>query len=116
MGDDSQGMGVASVENNHKLSRQRRDNDPSEELFKVLSARITAAVKAHRTDDWCRFFDELCALVCRVVARSSLNTSEKYQLTRRLLDRIGELEKSWPRSTSIGDRSTVRQEDARAEP
>jgi hypothetical protein len=116
MDNDSQGMGVTNVETSQKHSGRRRHDDPSEELFRVLSARITAAVKSHKTDDWCRFFDELCALVCRVVARSNLNTSEKYQLTRRLLDRIGELEKSPPRSTSGGERSNTRHENAGAEP
>ena len=116
MGEDSQGMGVAKVETSHKVSRNGVHSDRSEELFRVLSARITAAVTSHRTDDWCRFFDELCALACRVVARSSLDTSEKYRLTRRLLDRIGEMEKSGPKRTSTGDRSDARQTDAWVDP
>jgi len=115
MGDDSQGMDITNVETSDKLSRHRVHNDASEELFRVLSARITAAVKSHRTDDWCRFYDELCALACRVVARSSLNTSEKYRLTRRLLDCIGEMEKSWPRRTSSGDQSDARHENVRVD-
>ena len=74
-----------------------KEPDPLDELCQSLFARITETVISHQTEDWVRYYDKLCAVVCRVVSQSDLNNAAKAVLTRRLIDHIVELEKWWPR-------------------
>jgi hypothetical protein len=72
-------------------------SDPTDQLCRALFARITETVISHETDDWSAYYDELGALVCRVIAQSSLSAEAKAVLTRRLIEHVLELEKWWPR-------------------
>ena len=72
-------------------------DDSLDEISQVLFARITEAVINHKTNDWPRYYDKLCAVVCRVVARSALSSDAKSLLTRRLIVHVVEIEKWWPR-------------------
>jgi hypothetical protein len=74
-----------------------KESDPIDELRRTLFARITETVISHETKDWPGYYDKLCALVCRVVAQSSLGAEPKAVLTRRLIEHVAELEKWWPR-------------------
>ena len=102
MGDTSQGFDhfpVAQLdpEISHSLSKDRLTDEPVEELGHSLFARITRTVVNHETDDWPGDYDRLYALICRVVAHSKLSDDAKPLLTRRLIERLGELEKRWPK-------------------
>ena len=72
-------------------------DDSLDEISQVLFARITETVISHKTNDWPRYYDKLCAVVCRVVARSALSSEAKSLLTRRLIVHVVEIEKWWPR-------------------
>jgi hypothetical protein len=72
-------------------------DDSLDEISQVLFARITEAVLNHKTNDWPRYYDKLCAVVCRVAAQSALSSDAKSLLTRRLIVHIMEIEKWWPR-------------------
>jgi hypothetical protein len=72
-------------------------DDSLEEISQILFARITEAVISHETNDWPGYYDKLCAVVCRVVAQSTLSSDAKSMLTRRLIVHIVEVEKWWPR-------------------
>jgi hypothetical protein len=102
LGDSSQGFDFFPVaqldpEISPWLSKDRSLDEPVEELGHSLFARITRTVVNHETDDWPGDFDRLYALICRVVAQSNLSDDVKPLLTRRLIERVGELEKRWPK-------------------
>jgi hypothetical protein len=78
-------------------SSAAKASDPTEQLCRVLFARITETVISHETDDWSAYYDKLGALICRVVAQSSLSAEAKAVLTRQLIEHVIELEKWWPR-------------------
>ncbi len=70
----------------------------TDELYGALSARVTAAVIEHETDDWPKYFDGLRAVIRRVVvetAESDLSQQEKQALVQRLLDHVSSLEGWW---------------------
>jgi hypothetical protein len=85
------------LDNNITRSFVAKQSDPIDELCRVLFARITESVITHETEDWPGYYDRLCALVCRVVAQSSLSADSKAVLTRRLIQHILELEIRRPR-------------------
>jgi hypothetical protein len=102
LGGNSQGIHLfpalqLDVEINHAVSTDRPLGDPVDELCGALFARITKAVVNHETDDWPSDYDRLYALICRVIAQSSLSADAKPVLTRCLIERVAELEKKWPR-------------------
>jgi hypothetical protein len=72
--------------------------DDLDEISQVLFARITEAVIRHETNDWPRYYDKLCAVVCRVVAQSALSSDAKSLLTRRLIMHVVEIQTWWPRA------------------
>jgi hypothetical protein len=101
MDDRSQGFDFFSVaelgpEIDH--AKYRSTGEPVEELSRSLLARITRTVVSHETDDWPGDYDRLYALICKVVAQSNLNADTKALLTRRLIGRVADLEKKWPKS------------------
>jgi hypothetical protein len=68
------------------------------ELYGALSARVTAAVTAHETDDWSQYFKGLRAVIRRVItdtAESGLSEEEKQELIQRLLAHVSSLEEWW---------------------
>ena len=67
------------------------------QLGHSLFARITRTVVNHETDDWPGDYDRLYALISKVVAQSNLTADAKPLLTRRLIERVAELEKRWPK-------------------
>ena len=89
------------VEVGDVLSADSPRDDSLDEISQILFARITEAVISHETDDWPRYYDKLCAVVCRVVAQSTLSSDAKSLLTRRLVVHIVEIEQWWPRSRSM---------------
>jgi hypothetical protein len=93
------GIDVVSASRGEDFVRSfvAKEPDPLDELCQSLFARITETVISHQTEDWVRYYDKLCAVVCRVVSQSDLNNAAKAVLTRRLIDHIVELEKWWPR-------------------
>jgi hypothetical protein len=56
---------------------------------------ISRAVVNRQTSNWREYFDALRNLISKVVTNSSLSKNDKTELTRRLLERINELEKFW---------------------
>jgi hypothetical protein len=74
-----------------------KEPDPTDELCQSLFAQITEIVMGHKTEDWPGYYDKLSALICRVIARSSLSAESKAVLTRRLIQHVVELESWWPR-------------------
>ncbi len=88
---------VAGRDEDFVRSFAAKEPDPLDELCQSLFARITETVISHQAKDWARYYDKLCALVCRVVGHSELNNAAKAVLTRRLIDHIIDLEKWWPR-------------------
>ena len=56
---------------------------------------ISRAVVRRQTSNWREYFGALRTLVSKVITNSSLSENEKKELTRRLLERINELEKFW---------------------
>ena len=69
-------------------------------LYKSLSARITAEVLGRETDKWPDYFDELRALVRRVVSEadeSGLSVDERNALTQQLLEHVVSLEACLPK-------------------
>ena len=85
---------VLTTQINRSLSTDEHERGPTDDL---RSARIAETVLSHETHDWPSFYDQLSALVCRVVAQSTLSAYAKTLLTRRLIEHITELEKWWPR-------------------
>ena len=85
------------VEVRDTFSAHPSPDDSLDEISQVLFARITEAVISHKTNDWPRYYDKLCAVVCWVVARSALSSDAKSLLTRRLIVHVVEIEKWWPR-------------------
>jgi hypothetical protein len=70
-----------------------------DKLYSALSARITAAVVRHETEDWPGYFSGLRDLIRRVLAESiesDLSVDEKAALIKRLLEHVADLEKWWP--------------------
>jgi len=69
-----------------------------DELYGALSARVTAAVTEHQTDNWPAYFEGLRAVIRRVVtetAESGLLEDEKQELIQRLLAHALSLEEWW---------------------
>ena len=69
-----------------------------DELFEILSARITADAVKQRAHDWPTYFSEVRILILRIVGgskESHLSDEEKIELTRRLVDHVEGLEKLW---------------------
>jgi hypothetical protein len=72
----------------------------SNALFKALSARITAEVLGRDKEKWPGYFDDLRALVRRVVGEaneSGLSADERSALTQRLLEHVIALEACLPK-------------------
>jgi hypothetical protein len=79
-----------------------------DELFEMLSARITADAVKQRAHDWPTYFTEVRILILRIVGgskESHLSDGEKIELTRRLLDHVEGLEKLWSLSGDPDDAS-----------
>ncbi len=69
-------------------------------LYKALSARITAEVLGHDKERWPSYFDDLRALVRRVVSEadeSRLTADERSALTQQLLEHVMSLEACLPK-------------------
>jgi hypothetical protein len=69
-------------------------------LYKSLSARITAEVLGRETEKWPNYFDDLRALVRRVVSEadeSGLSVDERNALAQQLLDHVVSLEACLPK-------------------
>ena len=84
-------------EGHKRVSKDRLTDEPVEELGHSLFARITRTGVNHETDDWPGDYDRLYALICKVVAQSNLIADAKPLLTRRLVERVAELERRWPK-------------------
>jgi len=102
LGDSSQGFDFFPVAEldpkiSQSLSKDRSTDEPVEKLSHSLFVRIARTVVNHETDDWPGDYDRLYALICRVVAQSNLSDDAKPLLTRRLIKRLSELEKKWPK-------------------
>jgi hypothetical protein len=72
----------------------------TDDLYKALSARVTADAIGRETDEWPAYFAGLRDLIRRVVAESTdsgLSAEEKHALTKRLLDHVTALEEWWPK-------------------
>jgi hypothetical protein len=72
----------------------------TDDLYKALSARVTADAIGRETDEWPAYFTRLRDLIRRVVAESTeggLSTEEKDSLIQRLLDHVAALEEWWPK-------------------
>jgi len=88
-----------------------RGSDPPvssrvDELFEILSARITADAVGQRSHDWPTYFHEVRILILRIVGgskESHLSDEEKIELTRRLVDHVEGLEKLWSLSGDPDD-------------
>ena len=77
-----------------------------DELFEVISARITADAVKQGGHDWPTHFNEVRILILRIVGgskESHLSDEEKIELTRRLLDHVEGLEKLWSLSGDPND-------------
>ena len=100
MGDYSRGvlLSQSNIEIGHPIWRLAPASDSADELTRALSARITAAVVGHDTDDWPSYYDRLYALICKVVAHSNLSEDAKLVLTKRLIDHVTDLEKNGAKS------------------
>jgi hypothetical protein len=99
--DESQGFDffpVAALGPEIGQAKYWSTREPIEELSRSLLARITRTVVNHETDDWPGDYDRLYALICKVVAQSNLNADMKALLTQRLIGRVADLEKKWPKS------------------
>ena len=73
-------------------------NSRIDELFEMLSARITADAVRQKTKDWPNYFNEVRIMILRVIAKtqeSPLSASERIELSRRLVDHVEALEKLW---------------------
>jgi hypothetical protein len=69
-----------------------------DELFEMLSARITADAVKRNTQDWPSYFNEVRIMILRVVAEtdeSRLSARERIELTKRLVDHVEALETLW---------------------
>jgi hypothetical protein len=72
----------------------------SNALYKSLSARITAEVLGRDKEKWPGYFDDLRALVRRVVSEaneSGLSADERNALAQQLLDHVVSLEATLPK-------------------
>ena len=70
----------------------------TDELYGALSARVTAALTEHETDDWPAYFEGLREVIRRVVfetAESGLSEKEEQALIQRLLEHVSSLEEWW---------------------
>ena len=70
-----------------------------DELYKDLSARITADATGHQTNKWPDYYNGLRDLIRRVVTESTesgLSADEKGALIERLLKYVSDLEEWWP--------------------
>jgi hypothetical protein len=56
---------------------------------------VSRAVVRRQTSNWREYFSALRDLISKVVTNSNLSKNDKTELTRRLLERINELEKFW---------------------
>jgi hypothetical protein len=73
-------------------------NSKIDELFEMLSARITADAVRQNSQDWPGYFNEVRIMILRVVAEtdeSRLSARERIELTKRLVDHVEALEKLW---------------------
>ena len=98
--DRAQGFDLFAVAELDPEIRQVGDRlmgEPIDELSRSLLARITRTLLNHETDDWPGDYDRLYALICKVVAQSNLSADAKPLLTRRLIGRVADLEKKWPK-------------------
>jgi hypothetical protein len=94
----SQGIHLLTRQSGVEIcDRFSAEHEPLYKLCRVLFERITEAVVNLETDDWPRYYDRLSALICKVITKSDLSTDAKCVLTRRLIQRVAELEKWWPR-------------------
>ena len=69
-------------------------------LYKSLSARITAEVLGRDRENWPSYFDDLRALVRRVVSEadeSGLSADERSALTQQLVEHVMSLEACLPK-------------------
>lgn len=69
-------------------------------LYKSLSARITAEVLGRDKEKWPSYFDDLRALVRRVVGEadeSGLSEDERSALTQQLIEHVMSLEACLPK-------------------
>jgi hypothetical protein len=69
-------------------------------LYKSLSARITAEVLGRDQENWPSYFDDLRALVRRVVSEadeSGLSADERSALTQQLIEHVMSLEACLPK-------------------
>jgi hypothetical protein len=72
----------------------------SNALYKSLSARITAEVLGRDKEQWPSYFDDLRALVRRVVSEadeSGLSVDERNALAQQLLEHVVSLEACLPK-------------------
>jgi hypothetical protein len=73
---------------------------PVDDLYIILSARITQEVVNHQTLDWPSYFNQLREMIRRVVttqpSNADLSVDERVELSRRLLAHVDELERAWP--------------------
>jgi hypothetical protein len=74
-----------------------------DEIYTMLSVRITQEVVSHQTLDWNGYFTELRETVRRVVIDQAINpelsVDERIELARRLLAHVDELASAWPSLT-----------------
>jgi len=80
-------------------SQPQSVNDLYAALWDQIIRAIGRAVVKHQTDDWPAYFSGLRDLTRKLVTESTANAlsaSQKAELTRRLTERIDELEKWWP--------------------
>jgi hypothetical protein len=64
-------------------------------IWKRVLRDIGRAVVRRQTSNWQEYFGALRNLISKVVTDSNLSKNQKAELTRRLLERISELEKFW---------------------
>jgi 2-phosphoglycerate kinase len=72
----------------------------SNALYKSLSARITAEVLGREQEQWPSYFDDLRAMVRRVVTEaneSGLSVDERSALTQQLVEHVVSLEACLPK-------------------
>jgi hypothetical protein len=73
-------------------------NSRIDDLFEMISARITADAVKQKTKDWSAYFNEMRIMILRVIAEtheSRLSVSERIELSKRLVDHVEALEKLW---------------------
>ena len=74
-----------------------------DEIYTMLSVRITQEVVSHQTLDWTGYFTELRETVRRVVIDQAINpelsVDEWIELARPLLAHVDELASAWPSLT-----------------